>query len=296
MPAQVHVQYPDRSSTPVIPVLVHVRIAVAAKCTVEEPLMWLRSYGIEHLCIDRDVPLVNFAFKLLLSASGGRVVTHFLKGNLKCIVDILDLPYLYWDTWRVIQKPGPPPDADNRSLKAKLTSEMSQPMHKCSIPYELNYINGSSTTHLVAMAMHTCTSTGIVDIAGLLRYRTCTWAGIKRVCKESTTATIAISVSSNFKPILNGLFNLMGIEWRICMRSPAETVFALYFKYAIERERERERERVGMGPPTLQISDKSVKICSNCTYQMKESGFRHSNPTCYNCLIQQCQKPPTGIW
>ena len=33
------------------------------------------------------------------------------------------------------------------------------------------------------------------------------------------------------------------------------------------------RERVGMGPPTLQISDKSVKICSHRAYRTKMEYF-----------------------
>ena len=59
---------------------------------------------------------------------------------------------------------------------------------------------------------------------------------MERVCEESTTATIAISTSSNFKPIYNGLFDLMDVEWGIFMSSRAKMVCTLDFKFAIQRE------------------------------------------------------------
>ena len=41
-----------------------------------------------------------------------------------------------------------------------------------------------------------------MGMAGLFRYRTCAFVGAEGACKEPTTVTIAISTSSNFKPIL----------------------------------------------------------------------------------------------
>ena len=81
------------------------------------------------------------------------------------------------------------------------------------------------------------------------------------------------------------------ILWCICMSSPAKTVCALDFKFAIERERERE----GMELPTLQIS---IKFCSHRTYRMKmdkwifffcwNTGCSQSTLTHCSCHIQQC--------
>ena len=45
------------------------------------------------------------------------------------------------------------------------------------------------------------TSAGFVGMPGPSGYHTCTWARMEWVCEEPTTATIAVSTPSNFKPI-----------------------------------------------------------------------------------------------
>ena len=63
-------------------------------------------------------------------------------------------------------------------------------------------------------------NTGIV---GLSVYRMCVWVGVEWVYKELTTATIAVSTSSNFNLFCqcSGVFDLMGIKQSI-MSSPAK--------------------------------------------------------------------------
>ena len=146
------------------------------------------------------------------------------------------------------------------------------------------------------MVMHTHTSAGVVGMVGLSRYCTCTWAGVEQVCKEPTTATITVSPSSHFKPILLMQCTVRS-HWRwvayLCELSCKNGV---HFGLQICNWK-----RAGMGPPTLQISDKFVKICShstNCTkteFFWPKTGFGHSISMRCSCHKQQRQKLPTEI-
>ena len=116
--------------------------------------------------------------------------------------------------------------------------------------------------------------------------RTCISA---RVEWESSTATIAISTSSSFKPI-----QLM--QWSV--RSYGHRVAYLYelsCKNGVRSELQMcNRERAGMGQPTLQISGKSIKICSHRTYRTKTEFFLALTRCSWH--MQQRQELPTGIW
>ena len=76
------------------------------------------------------------------------------------------------------------------------------------------------------------------------------------------------------------------------MSSPAKTVRPLDFKYC-------NQERAGMGPPTLQISDKSVKSVAAALIVQKWSiltevtGYGHSTLTRCSCHTEQRQELPT---
>ena len=86
----------------------------------------------------------------------------------------------------------------------------------------------------------------------------------------------------------------MGVEWGICMSSPAKTVCALDFKFAIQREQ-------GWGHPHCKFQTNPLKSVPTALIVRKRSflaeniGFGHSTLTRCSCHIQQRQKLPTGI-
>ena len=85
-----------------------------------------------------------------------------------------------------------------------------------------------STVHLAATAMCMHPNAGIVGMAGRVPEQS--WS-------KSQLKLLSLSPLTNLFYERNGLFNRMGVEWCICMSSPAKMVFTANFKFAIKREK-----------------------------------------------------------
>ena len=87
--------------------------------------------------------------------------------------------------------------------------------------------------------MRTRTSADVVGVAGLSRYRTSYMYDVpERAWSEFAKSQLQLlspSALPQTSNLCNGLFGLMCVGWGICMSSPAKTVCALGFKFAIQR-------------------------------------------------------------
>ena len=99
-------------------------------------------------------------------------------------------------------------------------------MHKCSIVYEVNYVNDAigSNGNVHAYKCWCCRRGRPIQV--LYMY----------LSRRGASFNYSYYYHQHFLPICNGLFDLMGGEWLICMSSSAKTVCALNFKFAIDRE------------------------------------------------------------
>ena len=185
--------------------------------------------------------LLNFAFKLT-----------------QCI--LIYLISTEEQFWRWVTTP--PPAAGNRSLKAKLASETSPP-----------------TLNPVWAQSRWCFFDGALGGNGNAHAYKCWCCGHGRLIKVPHLYLRGHSKFAKSQPqlllpsALPQTLNLFAMDCSILWALSGVLVWALLPKqYALYTSNLQSRESRD-GLPALQISDKSIKICTHCTYRMKTKFF-----------------------
>ena len=149
---------------------------------------------------------------------------------------------------------NPPPDTDKRGLMAKLTSETSQPVAMLN-PVSLTV--SSICNHVysaLAWQQLQCARVRYCGRGRPIRVSYTCLSGRGGSLRRANHSYYRYQYFFKFKPILPMQWSVRSYGCRVAC------LYQLSCKNGVpSRLQICNRERAGMGPPTLQISDKSVK-------------------------------------